>query len=303
MNRFEKAQPYPMTRRSSLARIALPCGIAALALCGWMYFVSGLGESLGDPVDRSFHHERLTRVFDGLDHGLHVLIEDLRDGRQIEYEARLLSGLELPGADDDPAALGEPRYIAQACIQNHDLARSFVVTGIHIEDVLDEACAVKNSYEEILGTMQGSRHVWAGIPSLVPVDAARLTSRFGVRRDPFTGRWKQHAGCDFAAPYGTPVRASAAGVVERAGYVRGYGLLIEIDHGNGIHTRYGHNSALAAAEGEWVRRGKVIGKVGATGRASAPHLHYEVLVNGLPANPQRHIFASGDVFAAPHNAE
>jgi murein DD-endopeptidase MepM/ murein hydrolase activator NlpD len=123
-------------------------------------------------------------------------------------------------------------------------------------------------------------------PSIWPV-AGYLSSAYGTRRDPFTGGSDFHSGLDISAPKGQPVQATADGTVLLASYQGNYGNLIEVDHGFGIATRYGHLSRYAVTKGQRVRRGDVIGYVGSTGRSTSPHLHYEVLVNGRLTNPLR----------------
>jgi murein DD-endopeptidase MepM/ murein hydrolase activator NlpD len=124
------------------------------------------------------------------------------------------------------------------------------------------------------------------IPSGQPVDGANLTSGFGVRSDPFRASAAMHPGIDLAAPLGTPVYATADGIVDRSEWNDGgYGNLIEIDHGQGIQTRYGHLSQRIAQAGETVRRGDLIGLMGSTGRSTGSHLHYEVRVAGRAIDP------------------
>lgn len=124
-------------------------------------------------------------------------------------------------------------------------------------------------------------------PSLWPIRGGWLTSLFGSRKDPFTGQPDYHTGLDISADRGTPVRATADGTVESAGYQGNYGNAIVVAHGFGIGTRFGHLSQFAVRPGQRVKRGEVIGYVGATGRATSPHLHYEILINGQPINPLR----------------
>lgn len=123
------------------------------------------------------------------------------------------------------------------------------------------------------------------IPSLVPVAGARMSSAYGMRRHPVRGGWRMHKGVDLAAPTGTPVYASADGMVGRADWFSSYGLFIRIDHGADMETRYAHLSKLAVAAGERVRKGDLIGYVGSTGRSTGPHLHYEVRVGGVAVDP------------------
>lgn len=118
------------------------------------------------------------------------------------------------------------------------------------------------------------------------------TSRFGYRLDPFLGRPALHSGLDFRGSYGAPVKATAAGRVVTAGPAGGYGNLVEIDHGNGVSTRYGHLSAILVSEGQIVQVGAVVGRLGSTGRSTGNHLHYEVRIDDEAVDPTRFIKAS-----------
>jgi murein DD-endopeptidase MepM/ murein hydrolase activator NlpD len=123
------------------------------------------------------------------------------------------------------------------------------------------------------------------VPSRMPLSGFRMTSDYGMRTHPVLGRRKHHKGVDLAAPTGTPVYATADGIIGRADRSRSYGLVIYVDHGADLETRYAHLSKLAVAKGERVRKGDLIGYVGSTGRSTGPHLHYEVRVDGLAVNP------------------
>ncbi len=128
----------------------------------------------------------------------------------------------------------------------------------------------------------------ADAPSLWPL-MGRVTSSFGARQDPIDGEGAFHPGIDIAAPYGTPVRATADGEVLTAHMGAGYGREVVIDHGHNLTTLYGHMSALAVVPGEHVLRGQVIGYVGQSGRSTGPHLHYEVRVHDVPVNPHKYL--------------
>ncbi|MGA2324827.1 MAG: M23 family metallopeptidase [Bryobacteraceae bacterium] len=125
-------------------------------------------------------------------------------------------------------------------------------------------------------------------PSIWPVDG-RLQGAFGRRTDPFSGEGAIHTGVDITAPIGTPVRAAADGVVVHAQVMSGYGRLVVIDHGNEYQTYYAHLSSFEVIPGQEIRQGEVIGAVGASGRVTAPHLHYEVRRHGSPENPARYL--------------
>lgn len=123
------------------------------------------------------------------------------------------------------------------------------------------------------------------VPSRMPLEGASLTSGFGMRTHPVLGGRRAHAGIDLAAPTGTPVYATADGIIGRADWFSSYGLYISINHGASMETRYAHLSRLAVAAGDSVKKGDLIGYVGSTGRSTGPHLHYEVRVDGLAVNP------------------
>lgn len=123
------------------------------------------------------------------------------------------------------------------------------------------------------------------VPARMPLEGAQLTSGYGMRNHPVLGGRRQHAGVDLAAPTGTPVYATADGVVGRADWYSSYGLYVAIEHGASMQTRYAHLSRLAVAAGDNVKKGDVIGYVGSTGRSTGPHLHYEVRIDGLAVNP------------------
>ena len=133
-------------------------------------------------------------------------------------------------------------------------------------------------------------------PSLWPVEG-RLMSPFGGRTDPFSGEGAIHTGVDLEASMGTPVRAAGDGVVVYADWESGYGRLIIVDHGNGVQTYYGHLSKFSVVPGEEVRRGDVIARSGASGRATSPHLHYEVRMGGTPVNPYPYMAKSAALTA------
>ena len=140
--------------------------------------------------------------------------------------------------------------------------------------------------------MQRLNATLALVPYRKPVvGEVEFTSGFGVRSDPFLGRPAMHTGLDFRAATGDPVRATANGKVLSSGWMGGYGRMVEIDHGNGLSTRYGHLSEIHVRVGDVVRIGQVIGAVGSTGRSTGPHLHYETRIDGDAVDPQKFLRA------------
>lgn len=139
------------------------------------------------------------------------------------------------------------------------------------------------------------RRLAGQLPLARPMAEALITSGFGARMDPFFGRPAMHPGIDYSAPVGSPVRATAAGTVIAAGYSGGYGNMVEVDHGNGVTTRYGHMSAILVTVGQIVPKGGLLGRTGDTGRSTGPHLHYEIRLDGDAIDPMRYIRAGTEL--------
>jgi len=146
-----------------------------------------------------------------------------------------------------------------------------------------------------LARMDALQRSLAGIPQVQPASMEFISSGFGYRSDPFNGGAAFHAGLDFKGPTGAPIYAAARGTISFAGYKQGYGKCIEIDHGNGLMTRYAHMSRYRAVAGQKVIAGDVIGAIGSTGRSTGPHLHFEVRINDRAVNPRPFLEASTHV--------
>ena len=154
--------------------------------------------------------------------------------------------------------------------------------------------ALQRQSDSLASQLRGRQSGQALVPSghgvlSVPIPGAPITSGFGPRVHPIYGDVRMHTGIDFGASSGTPIRAAADGVVVSAGPLGGYGNATVIDHGNGLATLYGHQSSIAVAPGQRVRRGQVIGYVGCTGLCTGPHLHFEVRVRGTPVDPMQYL--------------
>ncbi|RLA06746.1 MAG: hypothetical protein DRQ51_08460 [Gammaproteobacteria bacterium] len=134
------------------------------------------------------------------------------------------------------------------------------------------------------------------MPAGMPVKKGYISSRFGHRRDPFTKRIKMHAGVDIAAKYGSDVISVASGIISKVVSKKGYGKMVEIKHGDGIFTRYAHNSRAMVKVGDKVKAGTVIAKIGQTGRSTGPHVHFEVVQNGKKVNPITFIQKNRTIF-------
>lgn len=154
-----------------------------------------------------------------------------------------------------------------------------------------------NRVIEKLGTVQAYRRGLERLPISHPVAASvRMTSPYGMRRHPVSGRTKMHTGIDWAAPRGTPILSTADGVVKRAGRMSGYGNIVIVQHDFGLETYYAHLNSIDVRDGQRVSRGQKIGGMGTTGVSTGVHLHYEVRVNGQPVNPITYVRAGQNVF-------
>jgi murein DD-endopeptidase MepM/ murein hydrolase activator NlpD len=146
----------------------------------------------------------------------------------------------------------------------------------------------EQDFTSLLDQLNEKKNLLACTPSIRPVKGW-ISSSFGYRNSPFTGRRELHAALDIANREGTPIIAPADGVVTFAGKKGLYGNLVVIDHGYGLVTRYGHLKSADVNKGDKVKRGEVLGRMGSTGRSTGPHVHYEVRLNGLPVNPDNYI--------------
>jgi murein DD-endopeptidase MepM/ murein hydrolase activator NlpD len=166
--------------------------------------------------------------------------------------------------------------------------RDYATLSIRIDSAIRESQLREQSVLDLWESLSERQSLLNSTPNIRPA-RGWITSRFGYRISPFTGRPALHAGLDFAAAPGSPVYAPADGVVTFAGYDEGYGKMIIIDHGYGVTTRFGHNAQLYVQVGQKVSRWDVIAAVGNTGRSTGPHMHYEVRVNGVPRDPALYI--------------
>ncbi len=172
-----------------------------------------------------------------------------------------------------------------------DISRQRALYEQQLAELEAESRAIARRLRALMETPSGrarAEQPWSG-RFVRPVDG-NIVSGYGMRVHPIFRVRKMHTGIDIAAPHGTPIRAADAGVVVEAGYIRGYGYTVIIDHGGGVATLYAHCSAILVAVGQEVQQGQVIARVGSTGYSTGPHLHFEVRINGEPVNPVRYGF-------------
>jgi murein DD-endopeptidase MepM/ murein hydrolase activator NlpD len=212
---------------------------------------------------------------------LQMALSELSD--EAELDAATRRAIEkLPAVVRSRAAGGSPSGAAAPATTTPPAQTPETTFGI-LRDLLG---SLESRLETVRSRIENEQALARATPATWPI-IGWLTSGYGSRKDPFTGRPDFHSGLDISANRGTPIKATADGTVEAAAYQGNYGNAVLIDHGFGLSTRYGHMSGFRVRAGQTVKRGEVIGYVGATGRATSSHLHYEILLNGQAINPLR----------------
>jgi murein DD-endopeptidase MepM/ murein hydrolase activator NlpD len=212
--------------------------------------------------------------------------------RQFDEKLRIITNIgENPeGGSNDVFGVGGPtpeggNSVTELDKRNESLVREIKVD---LENLQDESKTREESLQGLLSFLEEKKNLLASTPSVWPTRGF-VTSTFGYRRSPYTKTLVMHEGLDIANKIGTPIYATADGVVVFTGIEGTYGKVLSIDHGYGISTRYGHLDTILVKEGDKIKRGDKIATVGVTGRTTGPHLHYEVRINGVPVNPRNYI--------------
>ena len=254
--------------------------------CAALVFV-GLTAMTVDYVTSELDHAELNRLqtenqtqrneLQRLVAGLEDIQKEMRLMAQTDAKVRIMADLSKPKPDAMVGIGGPPE------IDEND---SFAQLQTRIDHMRRDIDLRRESQEEIQGFLNDQRSMVGAEPSGWPVKGW-LTSNFGMRKSPFSGKRKMHEGYDIAARTGTPLYVTADGVVSKAETVPGYGKLVVVEHGYGYRTYYGHNSKLHVRAGQRVTRGQKIASVGNTGRSTGAHVHYEIRRNGVPVNPKK----------------
>jgi len=240
-------------------------------------FAPSLAEAALSPdLDAKTRLDLVVRSLDRLDNGQIKALAAI-DRRATQDSARNGAILTEAGLDPDKLAVARPLANAGGPLVPVDLD--------------PQAPAFEQAEARVARHVSLAERLQALMP-FVPlrkplVGEASVTSPFGYRPDPFLGRPALHTGVDLLQPYGAEIRATGAGRVVHAGPMGGYGDMVEIDHGAGLTTRYGHMSEILVQEGQTVASGEVLGRLGSSGRSTGPHLHYEVRIDGEPVDPER----------------
>ena len=214
-----------------------------------------------------------------------------------QKKARILAELEELNDDVAEVGVGGPNYgfIQSLSTLDPDTKEQVTYLREDIDKLLRQAKLQSDVYDDIIEKLAAEKQLLDTTPSIRPVRSGYLTSRFGRRIDPFTGRSSWHRGVDYSVRLGTPIHATADGIVTFVGKWGGFGNTVELSHGNGYVTRYAHNSKLLVKKGQKVTRGDVIARAGKSGRSTATHLHYEVIFNGQKKNPLNYVLPGKEI--------
>jgi murein DD-endopeptidase MepM/ murein hydrolase activator NlpD len=267
--------------------VALYVGIADyLRLRNNAQKLAGLRSALRVQEERIAHQQDQILLFSNKIDTMKNQLANLHD---FEQKIRIIANLET---DDGKAGLfgiggSEPEDMEPKVMMTRDYQE--MVRDMHVElNEIDQASHTQEaSFSTLFSKLEGKRNLLAATPSIRPV-TGWISSRFGRRESPFTGRREFHRGIDIANRNGTPIIAPADGIVTHAGRKGLIGNLITIDHGFGMVTRYGHCRKILKKKGNHVKRGETIALMGNTGRSTGPHLHYEVRLNGVAVNPMNY---------------
>lgn len=294
--------------------------LVALALAGWAgavwqewrYKVTGqisMAPSQTDTTNTANHEPAMAGSLKVLSDKLGELqarvlaIEALRarisEAAGLDHDAAGTdSGLELLGPEHPDAGHGLAVTGELSMLMHEPGLPGVRELGQGIAHLWQRLETQEDAYAMVDAALARQAGFQASLPTFSPLDAPALSSTFGWRRNPVNGRQRMHEGLDFAAPRGAPIYAASGGLVVRAGVMRGYGRMVEIDHGNGLRTRYAHASSLLVKAGDIVLQGQQIARVGRSGLATGDHLHFEVRMADYPLDPSLFMGAYADSMPA-----
>ena len=281
-------------RRSAVIALVLTV-LIALGVSGWMilHYSSRLKDAYQVEVLETQNRE-LHADMTSLEKEVETLRRQVAQNFDFQKKARILANLDDVAEDVTQVGVGGPASDVAKAIASLDPAtrNRLLGTRADIDKLIRQARLQKQDYETILEHLESTSHLIHTTPSLKPVNVGFVSSRYGWRMDPITGRRTMHRGVDFSARMGTPVMVTADGVVTFSGVLQTYGNVVEISHGSGFITRYGHLQRRLVQKGQRVTRGDVIGRVGSTGRSTFSHLHYEIEQEGERIDPLRFVLAN-----------
>jgi hypothetical protein len=276
---------------NTLGILSLTLIMAVGLLLGYTAYFESPKELLlkNEVKELEYYYENLNKEVQKFD----AILSDMEHRDDNIYRA-VLGAEPIDASIRNAGVGGTDRY---QDIRNKDIINEDIIVKIteHVDKLRRKVYIESKSQDEVVQLAVKKELLFAAIPAIQPVsnkELIRLSSGFGMRFHPIYKVKKMHPGIDFSAPIGTPIYATADGVVDRLNVsFSGYGKTIEVDHGFGYRSRYAHMHGFAVSKGQKVKRGELIGYVGNTGLSTAPHLHYEVFINNRHVNPVHYFFS------------
>ncbi|MFQ5960239.1 MAG: M23 family metallopeptidase [Candidatus Methylomirabilales bacterium] len=268
---------------------ALVGGTFALLMIGYLFYHYMAFQAHDGELERL---RETVKAQQGVATRLETLGQEVTRLRNFDHQIRRLAGMKE--AESAMAMGGGTGEIEKALAAGEQAEKEQLVDQLYqdLQQLEREVALRAESLGAVTTYLNQQKDRLAATPSIWPAKGY-VSSGFGHRISPFTGRRQRHTGIDVAAPRGTPILAAADGVVTFSGRLAGYGRVIVITHGFGFKTFYGHNQKNKVRKGQRVKRGQVIGVVGNSGYSTGSHVHYEVLVKGTPVNPRKYIIDEG----------
>ncbi len=272
-----------------LVLVAVSCSLAFGSY--WYYQYRSIQTNLPHLQALQTQNQRQEDQINAFARGLTGLKEQVTKLRAFNQRLRAMANLDKKGVAEPLAGVGGPEgALTGAGVRLASTVHERQISNLQrdMAQLTAETEAEQALQEELAKFLNERRSILASTPSIWPV-RGWVTSGFGFRSSPWTGQRHFHAGIDISTRVGTPIVAPADGIVTFADFEGAYGRMVVLNHGHGLVTRYGHLNAFRVKVGQKVKRGQVIAQVGSSGRSTGSHLHYEVLVAGVPANPRYYI--------------
>jgi murein DD-endopeptidase MepM/ murein hydrolase activator NlpD len=283
---------------NKIRKINVPNGLVLIVCCFILLMTFGIGwlitdyRKIGTQIPELDHLRKENRTqkihLISLSKKINQINQRMAKVQDFEHKIRVMTNSEPSG--DQFLSLGGSNINALKPDYQLEEIHKGLIHQMHksLENLETEIAVTSISQKELSDFLEEQKSILACTPSICPTEGW-VSSGFGYRISPFTNQREFHKGLDIGTRVGTPVISPADGLVTFAGREGNFGNMIAINHGYNLMTRYGHLHKFRVKKGQYVKRGQIIGEVGQTGRCTGPHLHYEVLVNGVPANPLRYI--------------
>jgi murein DD-endopeptidase MepM/ murein hydrolase activator NlpD len=288
----KNAEPKQIRVRRLIVYVLLSSLALGATIATWTVFrYSGKIKETYKLAALERENEQLKRELSGFTEEVSVLKRQVAQNFDFQKKARILAQLDEISDDVTEVGVGGPDYAYVQSIADLDPESKRKVLGVHndVDKMLRQARLQTESYHTIIASLESTTDIQRHTPSLRPVNVGFVSSYFGRRMDPITGRRSLHRGVDFSARKGTPVFAPADGVVAFSGRWKTYGKVVEISHGYGFVTRYAHLEQQLVRKGQKVKRGDIIARVGSSGKSTFSHLHYEVEIDGKRVDPLKYV--------------